>query len=93
MYCRLVLLDKASGELLSSYEGHVHESVSMDCCLTPSDAHVVGSSETGERGRVSVDVPVVGSSFEAGECGRARGRELWRRVSVDMHVVASCGGG
>ena len=26
----------------------MHESVKMDACLTPSDAHVVGSSETGE---------------------------------------------
>ncbi|MEW5301403.1 MAG: hypothetical protein WDW36_004263 [Sanguina aurantia] len=44
----LRLLDKKSGELLASYTGHVHGSVQMDCCLTPSDAHVVGSSETGE---------------------------------------------
>lgn len=43
----LRLLDKKSGELLASYTGHVHGSVQMDCCLTPSDAHVVGSSETG----------------------------------------------
>ncbi|KAG2494932.1 hypothetical protein HYH03_006867 [Edaphochlamys debaryana] len=47
----LRLLDVAGGQLLSEYSapGHyVHESVKMDCCLTPSDAYVVGSSETGE---------------------------------------------
>lgn len=43
----LRLLDKESGQLLASYQGHVHEAVKMDCCLTPNDAHVVGSSETG----------------------------------------------
>ncbi|KAK9828990.1 hypothetical protein WJX72_003265 [[Myrmecia] bisecta] len=41
------LLDKGSGELLAQYEGHKHESLKMDCCLTPTDAHVVGSSEDG----------------------------------------------
>ncbi len=44
----LRLLDKATGQLLASYHGHVHQSVKMDCCFMPSDAHVVGSSETGE---------------------------------------------
>lgn len=43
----LRLLDKGSGELLCSYEGHVHQNVKLDCCLTPSDAHVLGGSETG----------------------------------------------
>jgi mitogen-activated protein kinase organizer 1 len=43
----LRLLDKSTGELLSTYTGHVHSSVKMDCCLTPTDAHVVGCSETG----------------------------------------------
>ncbi len=43
----LRLLDKASGQLLASYTGHVHQSVRMDCCLTPDDAYVVGCSETG----------------------------------------------
>ena len=42
------LLDKGSGELLASYEGHLHAAVKLDCCLTPSDAHVVAGSETGE---------------------------------------------
>ena len=42
------LLDKGSGELLASYEGHTHQAVKLDCCLTPSDAHVVGGSESGE---------------------------------------------
>mmetsp|Transcript_2633 Transcript_2633/g.4479 ORF Transcript_2633/g.4479 Transcript_2633/m.4479 type:complete len:314 (+) Transcript_2633:27-968(+) len=44
----LRLLDKASGQLLASYKGHMHQAVKMDCGFTPSDAHVVGSSETGE---------------------------------------------
>lgn len=44
----LRLLDKASGQLLASYKGHMHQAVKMDCCFTPSDAQVVGSSETGE---------------------------------------------
>lgn len=44
----LRLVDKSSGQLLAAYTGHLHQSVRMDCCLTPSDAHVVGSSETGE---------------------------------------------
>mmetsp|Transcript_35402 Transcript_35402/g.78580 ORF Transcript_35402/g.78580 Transcript_35402/m.78580 type:complete len:317 (+) Transcript_35402:80-1030(+) len=44
----LRLLDKSSGELLASYTGHLHQAVKMDCTLTPSDAHVVGASETGE---------------------------------------------
>ena len=39
---------RSTGELLASYQGHVHESVKMDACLTPSDAHVVGCSETGK---------------------------------------------
>lgn len=43
----LRLLDRDSGELLASYTGHVHQSVKMDCTLTPSDAHVIGSSESG----------------------------------------------
>lgn len=46
-FCLLRLLDKGSGELLCSYEGHVHQNVKLDCCLTPSDAHVLGGSETG----------------------------------------------
>lgn len=43
----LRLLDRDSGELLAAYTGHVHASVKMDCALTPSDAHVIGSSESG----------------------------------------------
>ncbi len=41
------LVDVAGGQLLASYTGHVHESVRMDVALMPSDAYVVGSSETG----------------------------------------------
>ncbi|KXZ55768.1 hypothetical protein GPECTOR_2g1318 [Gonium pectorale] len=44
----LRLLDAGSGQQLAAYTGHLHASVKMDCCLTPSDAYVVGSSETGE---------------------------------------------
>mmetsp|Transcript_19005 Transcript_19005/g.56607 ORF Transcript_19005/g.56607 Transcript_19005/m.56607 type:complete len:327 (-) Transcript_19005:357-1337(-) len=44
----LRLLDKGSGELLAAYQGHLHAGVKLDCCLTPSDAHVIGGSETGE---------------------------------------------
>ncbi|GLC44480.1 hypothetical protein PLESTB_000068800 [Pleodorina starrii] len=44
----LRLLDVASGQQLAAYRGHVHAAVKMDCCLTPSDAYVVGSSETGD---------------------------------------------
>ncbi len=43
----LRLLDKSTGQLLASYRGHVHQAVKMDCCFTPTDAQVVGSSETG----------------------------------------------
>ena len=48
----LRLLDAGSGQQLAAYTapGYLHESVKMDCCLTPSDAYVVGSSETGEAG-------------------------------------------
>lgn len=45
----LRLLDVNSGQQLARYTGHVHVAVKMDCCLTPSDAYVVGSSETGEN--------------------------------------------
>ncbi|GIL53984.1 hypothetical protein Vafri_9542 [Volvox africanus] len=44
----LRLLDVGGGQQLATYTGHVHAAVKMDCCLTPSDAYVVGSSETGE---------------------------------------------
>lgn len=44
----LRLLDKSSGELLASYDGHLHQATKLDCCLTPSDAHVVSGSESGE---------------------------------------------
>ncbi|GAX77764.1 hypothetical protein CEUSTIGMA_g5207.t1 [Chlamydomonas eustigma] len=44
----LRLLDKGSGELLATYQGHVHQAIKLDCCLTPSDAHVVCGSEAGD---------------------------------------------
>lgn len=44
----LRLIDVGGGQQLAAYTGHVHAAVKMDCCLTPSDAHVIGSSETGE---------------------------------------------
>jgi mitogen-activated protein kinase organizer 1 len=48
----LRLIDVGGGAQLAAYAAPqlLHESVKMDCCLTPSDAYVVGSSETGECG-------------------------------------------
>ncbi|GJV64899.1 WD repeat domain-containing protein 83, partial [Tanacetum coccineum] len=43
----LRLLDRTTGELLQEYKGHTCKSFKMDCCLTNSDAHVVGGSEDG----------------------------------------------
>ena len=37
------------GEQLALYEGHKHESYKLDCCLTPSDGHVICGSEDGVR--------------------------------------------
>ena len=39
------------GEQLAMYEGHQHESYKLDCCLTPSDGHVVCGSEDGAQHR------------------------------------------
>ena len=39
------------GEQLALYEGHKHESYKLDCCLTPSDGHVICGSEDGARSR------------------------------------------
>ena len=41
------LLDRTDGDLLAEYSGHNHASVKMDCCFTPLDGYVVGSSEDG----------------------------------------------
>lgn len=41
------LLDRVEGDLLAEYTGHKHSSFKMDCCFTPSDAYVAGSSEDG----------------------------------------------
>ncbi|XP_074269352.1 uncharacterized protein LOC141592536 [Silene latifolia] len=43
----LRFLDRTAGELLQEYKGHVCKSYKLDCCLTNSDAHVVGGSEDG----------------------------------------------
>ncbi|XP_010520179.1 PREDICTED: WD repeat domain-containing protein 83 [Tarenaya hassleriana] len=43
----LRLLDRTTGELLQDYKGHICKSYKTDCCLTNSDAHVVGGSEDG----------------------------------------------
>ncbi|XP_076923160.1 uncharacterized protein LOC143585205 [Bidens hawaiensis] len=43
----LRLLDRTTGELLQEYKGHTCKSFKMDCCLTNSDAHVIGGSEDG----------------------------------------------
>jgi hypothetical protein len=42
------------GEQLALYEGHQHESYKLDCCLTPSDGHVICGSEDGERHRADI---------------------------------------
>lgn len=47
MDSRLVLVDKDGGDLLASYAGHKHESIKIDCALTPSDEFVVCGSEDG----------------------------------------------
>jgi mitogen-activated protein kinase organizer 1 len=39
---RLALLDRASGEVLAEYRGHVNDAAKVDSCLTYGDAHVVG---------------------------------------------------
>mmetsp|Transcript_14229 Transcript_14229/g.27306 ORF Transcript_14229/g.27306 Transcript_14229/m.27306 type:complete len:313 (-) Transcript_14229:1216-2154(-) len=43
----LCLLDRASGEELASYSGHVNSSAKLDCVFTNTDAYVAGSSEDG----------------------------------------------
>jgi len=43
----LALLDVGSGQLLSTFRGHVQEEIRMDCGLLPSDTHAVGCSEDG----------------------------------------------
>ncbi|KAG7539215.1 WD40 repeat [Arabidopsis suecica] len=43
----LRLLDRTTGELLQVYRGHISKSFKTDCCLTNSDAHVIGGSEDG----------------------------------------------
>lgn len=57
----LRLLDRSSGTQLAAYTGHVHSAVKMDCCLTPSEAHVVGSSETGAARPRNVRLTPVGT--------------------------------
>ncbi|PRQ49247.1 putative transcription factor WD40-like family [Rosa chinensis] len=41
------LLDRSSAELLQEYKGHTCKSYKLDCCLTNTDAHVIGGSEDG----------------------------------------------
>lgn len=43
----LRLMDRSSGELLQEYKGHTCKSSKTDCCLTNTDAHVIGGSEDG----------------------------------------------
>lgn len=43
----LRLLDRETGEVLNSYEGHMNKSHKVDSCLSDSDAHVVSGSEDG----------------------------------------------
>ncbi|KAL6786084.1 hypothetical protein ACKKBG_A01335 [Auxenochlorella protothecoides x Auxenochlorella symbiontica] len=41
------LLDRAEGDLLMEFRGHKHASTRIECCLSPTDAHVFGASEDG----------------------------------------------
>jgi mitogen-activated protein kinase organizer 1 len=43
----LRLIDKPSGELLSSYRGHVNRAVRVGACVSPDDALIIGGSEDG----------------------------------------------
>ncbi|XP_031116084.1 WD repeat domain-containing protein 83 [Ipomoea triloba] len=43
----LRLLDRSTGELLQEYKGHTCKTSKTDCCLTNTDAHVIGGSEDG----------------------------------------------
>lgn len=43
----LRLMDRSTGELLQEYKGHTCKSSKTDCCLTNTDAHVIGGSEDG----------------------------------------------
>ena len=44
---RLTLLEKASGEVLNSYVGHVNVSYHVGSCFTNTDAYVASGSEDG----------------------------------------------
>ena len=41
------LLDRADGDLLSEYRGHLHRSTKVDVSFTPKDGYVVACSEDG----------------------------------------------
>ena len=41
------LLDRADGDLLSEYRGHLHKATKLDVCFTPKDGYVVSCSEDG----------------------------------------------
>ncbi|CAH9098383.1 unnamed protein product [Cuscuta epithymum] len=43
----LRLVDRSTGELLQEYKGHTCKTSKTDCCLTNTDAHVIGGSEDG----------------------------------------------
>lgn len=43
----LRLLDRAEGDLLNEYRGHVHQSAKLDAAFVQSDAYVVACSEDG----------------------------------------------
>ena len=75
------------GEQLALYEGHKHESYKLDCCLTPSDGHVICGSEDGARSREERhSCPVYAAHWQL---------SWWmRQVLPWIHVqVAPCHGG
>ena len=44
---RLVLLEKATGELLNEYRGHDNESYAVDSTFANTDAYLASGSESG----------------------------------------------
>jgi hypothetical protein len=43
----VVLLEKASGQVLNAYHGHAHSSYGLESSFAHTDAHVVSASEDG----------------------------------------------
>lgn len=75
------LLDRADGDLLAEFRGHVHSSTKLDALLTPSDGYIVGCSEDG---RVLYWEVVEGDVVEE---FRAHGAAV---CSMSMHPEGQC---